>query len=169
MWHICLLSTIISAYNQCSENESKILIRHYYISLQFISLSISHLLSFIYFHGFDFDCICSMKHQCFIQFYFSILKIKIKFQYYVCRIHHLLEFEFALFLFYYPCRKGFFQQGQWPLFTVNTVNDGFFIIFLTALSPMSMTCCSDFCHRWIFTPQPFHFSHLAGGRVTAVH
>ena len=83
---------------------------------------------------------------------------------------HLLEFEFAL-LFYFIIREGnfFLQQGQWLFFTVNTVDDEIFMKFLTTLSPISVTCRSDCCRHWTFTPHLFHFSHLAGGRVTSVH
>ena len=40
--------------------------------------------------------------------------------------------------------------------------------FWIALSPTSVTCCSDHCHHQQFKPKPSYFHHLAGGRVAAV-
>ena len=50
----------------------RILIGHSYSSLQFISVSMSHIFNFIYCYGFDFDCIYSIELQCLIQFYFIL-------------------------------------------------------------------------------------------------
>ena len=112
MWLICLRSPIISTYNQCSENECKILIRHSYSSLRFISVSISHIFNFIYCYGFDFDRIRYIKLQCLIRFYFIWIKIKIKFQYHVCSILHLLEFEFALIFILSYSKTSFFLSKE---------------------------------------------------------
>ena len=94
---------------------------------------ISHISKFLYCYGFDFDRIRSIELQCLIQFYFILLEIKIEFQYYVFCILHLLEFEFALLFILSFLKATFFQQGQRPLFTINTVNDGFFINFFDNL------------------------------------
>ena len=77
--------------------ELTIVIRHYYSFLGFIYVSISHKRNYIYCYGFDFDRIRFLKIQCLIQFYVILIEIKIKYQYYVCCIFHLLEFEYALF------------------------------------------------------------------------
>ena len=50
------------------------------------------------------------------------------------------ESVFIAFYFIILEGKSFSQQGQWPLFTVTTVNDGPFKFFLTTLSTMSVTC-----------------------------
>ena len=88
---------------------------------------ISHIFNLIYCYGFDFDRIRSIELQCLIRFYFILIEIKIKFQYYVCRILHLLESEFALLFILSSLKASFFQQGKWPFLTVNTVNNGLFI------------------------------------------
>ena len=50
-----------------------IVIRHYYSSLRFISVSIGHIFNFIYSYGFDIDRIRFIKVQCLIRllFYFN--------------------------------------------------------------------------------------------------
>ena len=165
MWRICIHSPIISTYNQCSENEWTIVIHHYYSSLRFISLPISHKFNFIYCYGFDFDCISSIKVLCLIQFYFILIEIKIKFQYYVCRIFHLLEFECALLFILSSSKTSFFQQGKWRFFTVNTFNDGFFMNCFDNL--ITHDCDLSFglmSSLDIHTPA-LNFRHLAGGTM----
>ena len=133
-------------------------------------VSISNIFSFIYCYGVYFDIIGYIELQCLIQFYFILLEIKIKIKYYVCSILHLLEFEFALFLFFHPLRQVFFSPRKMVFFhRYHRRRLTFSLIFLIALSPMSVTCCSDRCHHWTFKPKPLYFLHLAGGRVTAVH
>ena len=83
MWRICLRSPIICTYNQSLEKELTIVIRHYYFSLGFICVSISHICNNIYCSGFDFDRIRFITVQCLIRFYFILIGMKIKFQYYV--------------------------------------------------------------------------------------
>ena len=53
----------------------------------------------------------------------------------------------------------------------------FSLKILITLSPTSVTCRSDRCHRWQLKPKPSYFHHFAGvrvagwqgGRVAAVH
>ena len=120
MWRIYIRSPILSTYNQCSENECLVLIRHSYSSVQFVFVSISHIFNFIYCYGVYFDLIRYIELQCLIRFYFILLEIKIKIQYYVCSILHLPEFEFALFFILSSFKAS-------PLFTITTVDDGLFI------------------------------------------
>ena len=156
-------------YSQCSENECFILIRHYYSSVRFIFVSISHILNFMNCYGVYFDIIGYIELQCLIQFYFIWLEIKIKIKYYVCSILHILEFEFTFFSFsslkanvFLTKDNGFFHRyhRQWLTFSLNV---------LITLSPMSVTCRSYRWHCWQFKPKIFYFRHLAGSRVTVVH
>ena len=133
-------------------------------------MSISHIFNFIYCYGFDFDRIRSIKLQCLIQFYFILLEIKIKFQYYVCRILYLLEFEFALvFLFYHPRRQVFFQQGQWRFFVVNTIDDEIFKNIFDNLITHERDLLFRLLSSLDIHAPALNFRHLAGGRATAVH
>ena len=127
MWRICLCSPIISTDNQCSENQCKILICRSYISVWFIFVPIRHIFNFIYCCGFEFDIIRYIKLQCLIQFCFILLEIKIKIQYYVCSILHLLEFEFALFLFYHSLRQVFLTKDNGPFSLLTPLMIDFFI------------------------------------------
>ena len=162
MWCICLHSPIISTYNQSFENELTIVIRHYYSSLRFISVSISHICNFIYCYGFDFDRIRFIKFQCSIRFLFyfiiNINKISIP-----CMLYLPFTIIWLRIVFYFIILedKSFFQQGQWRLFAVNTIEDWFFMNLLITLSPMSATCCWDCSQHWTFTPQPL-FSPFCG-------
>ena len=132
-------------------------------------MSTSHIFNFIYCYGFDFDIIRSIKLQFLIQFYFILIEIKTKFQYYVCRIFHLLEFEFALLFYFIILEDKFFSARTMTLFTVNTVDNGFFMSFFDKLitheREISLGLLSSLD---IHTPD-LNFRHLAGGRVTAVH
>ena len=77
-----------------------------------------------------------------------------------------LEFEYAL-LFNFIILEGkfFSQQGEWPFFTVNTIDDGFFMDFfdnlITHEHDLSFGLLSSLD---IHTPALIFF-HLAGGTV----
>ena len=107
MWRICLRSPILITYNQCSENEWLILILHYYSSVRLFFLSISRIFNFIYCYGVYFDLIRYIGLQCLNRFYYILIEIKTKIQYYACSILHLLEFDFAL-LFESLLKTSFF-------------------------------------------------------------
>ena len=158
-------SQFIITYNQSSENELTIVIRHYYCSLRFITVSISLIFNFIYCYGFDFDRICSIKVQRLIRFYFILIEIKIKFQYYVCRIFNLLEFEYTL-LFYFIILEGkFFFSKDNGAFSPSTPLmmdfSWFFDNLITHEHDLSfgLQSSSD-----IHIPA-LNFCHLAGGTV----
>ena len=170
MWRICLRSPIISTYNQCSENEWTIVIRHHYSSLQFISVSIIHIFNFIYCYGFDFDRIRSIKVQCLIRFlfYFNRNKNPISI---LCMLYIPFTRIWVriAFLFYHPRRQVFFQQGQWSFFTVNTVDDWFFMNFVDNLLTHERDLLFGLLSSLEIHTPDLNFRHLAGGTVTAVH
>ena len=135
MWRICLRSPILSTYNQCSENEWLILILHYYSSVRLFFLSISRIFNFIYCYGVYFDLIRYIGLQCLNRFYFILIEIKTKIQYYVCSILHLLEFEFALLSYFIILEGNFFlwkENGPFSPLPLSTMD--LFIKFFDNLS-----------------------------------
>ena len=97
-------------------------------------MPISHIFNFIYCYGFDFDCICYIKLQCLIQFYFILMEIKIKFQYYVCSILHLLEFELDFIFILSSLKASFFlSKDNGPFLQLTPSIMDFFINFFDNL------------------------------------
>ena len=165
---MCLRSPILNTNNQSSENEFTIVIRHYYSSLQFISVSISHICNFIYFCCCDFDRIRSIKLQWLIRFFLNRNKNKISilFMPYIpfTRIWVLIAF-----LFYHHRRQVFFQQGQWRCFTVNAIDDRFFMNFFDNLITHEHELLFGLLSSLDIHTSALYFRHLAAGRLTAVH
>ena len=108
------------------------------------------------------------KLNVWFDFYFILIEIKIKFQYYVCSIFHSLEFEYALF-FYIIILEGKFSfskdNGDFSFLTPLTpLMMDFSWIFLTTLSPMSDLLFGLQSLLYIHIPA-LTFRHLAGGTV----
>ena len=173
MWCICLRSPIISTYNRSFENELTIVIRHYYSSLLFISVSISQICNFIYCYGLDFDRIRFIKVQCLSRFLFYFNRNKNQTSI-LCMLYLPFTRIWVSIVFYFIILEGrsFFQQGQWRFFAFNTIEDWFFMNFLMTLSPMSATCRWDCSYHWTFTTQPLIFAiwqvarcHTRGGKI----
>ena len=170
MWRICLRSPIISTYNQCSENECKNLIRHSNSSLLFISVSISHIFNFFLLLWFWLWSYPLHQTSMFdsILFYFNRNKNQISI---LCMQYPSFTRIWVRIDFYFIILEGkfFLSKDNGPFSPLTPSIMDFSLIFLTTISPISLTCRSDHCHHWTFTPQPLHFCHLAGGRVTVVH
>ena len=99
------------------------------------------------------------RFNVWFDFYCLLIEIKIKFQYYVCCIFYLLEFDYALFFNFIILEgKFFFSKDNGAFSPLTPLMIDFSWIFLTTLSPMSATCRSDCSHCWTFTSQPLIFA-----------
>ena len=110
----------------------------------------------------------SSKFNVRTDFYFILIEIKIKFQYYVYCIFHLLEFEYALFFILSSLKvRVFFSKDNGAFSPLKPLRIFFMIIFYY-LSTHERDLSLGLQSSLDIHTSAFNFCHLAGGTVTSL-